>query len=134
MLKVVLMCVMAFWMCLAGAADKEVAMSATELAVQKRFVERFDNTPVVAVRRTPYGLFEVQLGMDLVYTDELVSFVIDGTLIDAKTRRDVTRERLAGVIFIDPPWWLSGVPAFQRAAPECMPDFPSGEPHWQQVG
>ena len=27
-----------------------------------------------------------------------------------------------------------GVPAFQRAAPECMPDFPSGEPHWQQVG
>jgi len=94
MLKVVLMCVMAFWMCLAGAADKEVAMSAAELAVQKRFVERFDNTPVVAVRRTPYGLFEVQLGMDLVYTDELVSFVIDGTLIDAKTRRDVTRERL----------------------------------------
>ncbi|KAG1082459.1 hypothetical protein G6F40_015117 [Rhizopus arrhizus] len=27
-----------------------------------------------AVRRTPYGLFEVQLGMDLIYTDEKVTW------------------------------------------------------------
>ena len=63
-------------------------------SVQKRFLERFDKTAITAVRPTPYGLFEVQLGMDIVYTDEQVSFVLDGTLIDAKTRRDITKERL----------------------------------------
>jgi thiol:disulfide interchange protein DsbC len=79
-------------------------------AVQKLFAERFDNAQVTAVRQTPYGLYEVQLGMDLVYTDEKVSFVLDGTLIDAKTRRDVTRERqdaLAKVPFDQLPFELS---------------------------
>ena len=80
-------------------------------AVQKLFAERFDNPPITAVRATPYGgLYEVQLGMDLVYTDENVSFVLDGTLIDAKTRRDVTRERqdaLAKVPFDQLPFELS---------------------------
>ncbi|ARP97233.1 DsbC family protein [Bordetella genomosp. 13] len=62
-------------------------------AVRDRFRERFTGMDVTAVRRTPYGLFEVQLGMDLVYTDENVSWVMQGPLIDAKTRRDVTAER-----------------------------------------
>jgi len=62
-------------------------------AVRKRFQVRFNGMDVTAVRRTPYGLFEVQLGMDLVYTDENVSWVMQGPLIDAATRRDVTRER-----------------------------------------
>ena len=62
--------------------------------MQKLFLERFDKTPVTAVLPTAYGLFEVQLGMDIVYTDEQVNFVLDGSLIDARTRRDVTKERL----------------------------------------
>ncbi|MDO9025681.1 DsbC family protein [Zwartia sp.] len=66
---------------------------AKSLAVQKLFAQRFDNPPITAVRPTPYGLYEVQLGMDLVYTDENVTFVFDGILIDAKTRQDYTRER-----------------------------------------
>jgi thiol:disulfide interchange protein DsbC len=61
-------------------------------AVKKRFAARFAGTPVTAVRRTPYGLYEVQLGMDLVYTDEHVTWVMEGPLIDAATRRDVTQE------------------------------------------
>ncbi len=63
-------------------------------AVRKLFAQRFENTPVTAVRSTPYGLFEVQMGSDIVYTDEKVTFVLDGTLIDAQTRTDVTRARL----------------------------------------
>ncbi len=74
----------------AAAASSEDAKLA---AVKKLFAERFNNPPIAGVRSTPYGLYEVQLGSDLVYTDEQVSFVLDGTLIDAKTRRDITRER-----------------------------------------
>ena len=61
-------------------------------AVKDRFKQRFTGMDVTAVRRTPYGLFEVQLGMDLLYTDEKVTWVMEGPLIDAMTRRDVTRE------------------------------------------
>jgi thiol:disulfide interchange protein DsbC len=71
-------------------------------AVKERFRQRFDGMDVTAVRRTPYGLFEVQLGMDLIYTDEKVTWVMEGPLIDAMTRRDVTREtqeRLSAVSF-----------------------------------
>jgi len=58
-------------------------------AVQKLFEQRFDNPSITAVRPTPYGLYEVQLGPDLVYTDEKVTFVFDGTLIDAKRVRTI---------------------------------------------
>lgn len=70
---------------------------AKSLEVQKLFSQRFDQMTVTAVRPTPYGLYEVQLGPDLVYTDEKVTFVFDGTLIDAKTRQDYTRERLDAI-------------------------------------
>lgn len=66
-------------------------------AVQKLFSQRFGNPSITAVRPTPYGLYEVQLGPDLVFTDEQVTFVFDGTLIDAKTRQDFTRERLDAI-------------------------------------
>jgi thiol:disulfide interchange protein DsbC len=91
----------------AAAASAEDAKAA---AVKKLFAERFNNPPIVGVRSTPYGLYEVQLGTDLVYTDEKVNFVLDGTLIDAKTRRDITRERqdeLAKLPFEQLPFELS---------------------------
>ena len=75
-------------------------------AVGKLFAERFDNPPVKAIRATPYGLYEVQMGNEIVYTDRQVSFVFDGTLIDAKTRKDVTAERLeqlSRIVFDDLP-------------------------------
>jgi len=63
-------------------------------AVAKRFGELFTDLEVTAARRTPYGIYEVQIGSDLIYTDEKVTWVMEGPLIDAATRRDVTRERL----------------------------------------
>lgn len=82
------------------AAGNDKVYSTTAIApdpqadeVRKRFQVRFNGMDVTAVRRTPYGLFEVQLGMDLVYTDENVTWVMQGPLIDAATRRDITRER-----------------------------------------
>lgn len=76
------------------------SVSTTDLApdpiadgVRQRFMQRFSGMPVTAVHRTPYGLFEIQLGMDLVYTDEGVNWVMEGPLIDATTRQDVTQAR-----------------------------------------
>ena len=38
---------------------------------------------------------------ELIYTDATVSFIIDGSLIDAKTRKNVTQARMAQLIKID---------------------------------
>ena len=87
----------------AGKGDKVV--STTQVApadpvadaVKDRFRQRFSGMDVTAVRRTP-GF----MGMDLIYTDEKVTWVMEGPLIDAMTRRDVTREsqeKLSAVTF-----------------------------------
>jgi thiol:disulfide interchange protein DsbC len=76
-----------------GTAGAGAANSADTDQVAALFRQRFPDLNVTAVRRTPYGLYEVQVGMDLIYTDDKVGWVMEGPLIDAATRRDVTRER-----------------------------------------
>jgi thiol:disulfide interchange protein DsbC len=72
-----------------GAAEVDVD------TVRKLFVERFPGVKIEAVKRTPFpDLFEVQIGMDLLYTDGDVDYVMQGALIDAQTRRDLTAESL----------------------------------------
>lgn len=70
-------------------------------AVKQRFRERFGNMPVTEVRHTAFGLFEIQLGSSLVYTDEPVTFVLDGHLIDASNRQDITEQRLEELARVD---------------------------------
>lgn len=65
-------------------------------AIRKTFIERFPGIEVSDVRPTPFpGLFEVQIGMDLLYTDANVAYVMQGALVDVQTRKDLTAERLA---------------------------------------
>lgn len=69
--------------------------------VAKRFESRFDGMDVAAVRLTSYGLYEVQIDTDLIYTDRDVSWVMQGPLIDAKTRENVSAKRLEQLSAID---------------------------------
>src|SRR3546814_20417436 len=65
------------------------------LPICKSFQERFPGVDIVVVKRTRFpGLFEVQIGMDLLYTDGNVDYLMQGSLIDAKSRTDLTAERL----------------------------------------
>jgi thiol:disulfide interchange protein DsbC len=77
------------------------APTAAENTVRKLFTDRFGAVAIDSVTRTPYGLFEVRIGSDLLYTDDKVSFVLDGTLIDAATKRNVTRERVEKLLAIN---------------------------------
>ena len=80
-----------------GAVDAQRMVGQSDVtteAVKQLFSERFGNMPVVEVRYAPFGLFEVQIGSSLVYTDQAVSYVLDGHLIDASTREDLTEVRL----------------------------------------
>jgi len=64
-------------------------------------------TPVESIQKTPYlGLYEVLTKEKLFYTDEKVNYLFTGEIIEAKTRQNVTRERLnklATITFSDLP-------------------------------
>lgn len=85
----------------AAAVAAQPAPTAAEAGVKKLFTDRFGAVAIDSVTRTPYGLFEVRIGSDLLYTDDKVSFVLDGTLIDAATKRNVTRERVEKLLAIN---------------------------------
>jgi thiol:disulfide interchange protein DsbC len=70
----------------------------------KNSVEAYIGVPVVdAVRRVPQGgLYEVLLNTgEIIYTDETVSFIVDGRIIDTKTRQDITAARQEQLSTID---------------------------------
>ncbi len=70
----------------------------------KEKMEAFIGAPVIeSVQPTPFGaLYEVVLKSgELVYTDEAVSFLIDGNVIDTATRRNITQARLNELSGID---------------------------------
>ena len=61
----------------------------------KKLIEARMQSKVQSVTKTPYGgLYEVYMDNRLHYTDEKVSFVIFGVLVDTKTNRNVTEQRM----------------------------------------
>ncbi len=52
-------------------------------------------TVIDSVTRTPFfGLFEVRVGGEIVYTDEKVTYVFHGNVLDGKTMENLTQERI----------------------------------------
>lgn len=77
---------------------------ANDEATVKKNLDNFIGTPAVeSVKKTPYGgLYEVVLKSgELIYTDANVSFLVDGSLIDTKTRKNVTQARMLQLSKID---------------------------------
>ncbi|HRD35331.1 MAG TPA: DsbC family protein [Rhodocyclaceae bacterium] len=73
-------------------------------AVVKKGMEAFVGAPAVeVVKKTDYaGVYEVLLKSgELVYTNENVDFIIDGRIIDTKSRTDITETRLNQLSAID---------------------------------
>src|SRR5438046_1983803 len=67
---------------------------ADEASVKRGVETRFTGIKVDSVTLTPYaGLYEVLVGESLFYTDDKVSFVLKGDLIDARTQKNLTEER-----------------------------------------
>ena len=82
---------------LAGSA------SADEASLRKVIEAAYPRMTVDSITKTLYaGLYEVYMGGQIVYTDEKFSFLIaEGHLVDSKTKKDVTTERLADLSKID---------------------------------
>lgn len=76
---------------------------ADEASLKKAIEAAYPKFKVDSVTKTPYpGLYEVFMGGQIVYTDEKLSFLIaEGRLVDPKTKKDITGERLEELTKID---------------------------------
>lgn len=70
----------------------------------KKGIESFIGSPAVEnVTKTPYGgLYEIVLKSgEVIYTDDKVGFILDGSIIDTKTRSNITQARQNQLSTID---------------------------------
>ena len=78
----------------AAALAFSMPTQADEASVKKALEGKL-GAPVTSVTKTPYlGLYEVYADGQIVYTDEKVSALLVGSLIDGKTMKNVTTERM----------------------------------------
>ena len=68
--------------------------AADETVVKKLMAAKFPQAKIESVQKTTYGgLYEVYMDGRLHYTDEKMSFILIGELIDTKTSLNVTEQR-----------------------------------------
>jgi len=80
----------------AGAALADTQPGTDEVALKAAIHKKFPEIKLDSLKKTQYGgLYEaVMEGSQVFYTDKNVEFILVGNLIDAKTQRNVTEERI----------------------------------------
>ena len=76
---------------------------AQDALIRKNLAERLPNLPKIdEISKTPMaGLYEVRIGQEILYADEQGNYLIQGNLIDTKTRTDLTDARVDKLTAID---------------------------------
>jgi len=89
--------------CAASLLGLMASAWADEAAIRKNLAERLPNFPPIdEVAKTPIpGIYELRLGTDILYTDEQGNHVFQGSLVDTKTRANLTEARIAKLTQID---------------------------------
>jgi len=85
------------------AAVLAIGAWADEAAIRKNLAARLPNFPPIdEVSKTPIpGVYELRIGTDVLYSDEQGQTIIQGSLIDTKTRANLTEARIAKLTQID---------------------------------
>ncbi|MEQ1808237.1 MAG: DsbC family protein [Burkholderiaceae bacterium] len=76
---------------------------ADEATIRKNISERMPDFPKIdEVSKTPIpGVFELRVGAEIFYSDEQGNHLIDGQLIDTRSRNNLTEARLSKINAID---------------------------------
>ena len=85
-----------------GAALAHAAV-AQEAVIRKNIAERLPDFPKIdEVSKTPIpGLYELRVGTEILYTDEHGDHVIEGQLIETRTRANLTAARIDKLTAVD---------------------------------
>ncbi len=92
---------------LALTATVSLSAFADEASVKKAIEAKLGGNKVTSVTKTPYlGLYEVYADGQIFYTDEKITAILAGSLIDGQSMKNVTSERmqkLTAISFSDLP-------------------------------
>lgn len=68
---------------------------ADEAAIRKNLSARYPDVTVDEVNKTPIpGLYELRLGTEVIYSDADGNYLVQGSIIDTKSRKNLTEERV----------------------------------------
>jgi thiol:disulfide interchange protein DsbC len=71
------------------------AQNSVEATIKKNIEPRLGGAKIESIKENPYGgLYELRVAGDILYTDKKGEFLVIGHVYDAKTTRDLTRERI----------------------------------------
>ncbi len=86
-----------------GSAAISLVSYANEAMLKKSIEAAYPKFSVDSISKTPYaGLYEVYIGGQIIYTDEKFSFlIVEGRVVDPKSKKDLTTERLTELNKID---------------------------------
>jgi thiol:disulfide interchange protein DsbC len=87
----------------ASIALLAAAAGADEATIRKTIAERLPDFPKIdEVSKTPIpGIFELRIGGEVLYTDDSGNHIIQGSLIDTRTRGNLTEARLEKINAVD---------------------------------
>ena len=76
---------------------------ADEASLRKALEAAYPKFKIESVVKTPYaGLYEVYMGGQIIYTNDKLSYLIaEGRLVDPKTKKDITADRMEELTKID---------------------------------
>jgi thiol:disulfide interchange protein DsbC len=76
---------------------------ADDAAIRKNISERLPQFPKIdEITKTAIpGLYELRVGTELYYSDEQGNYIIEGQLVDTKSRVNLTEERIAKLTAVD---------------------------------
>jgi thiol:disulfide interchange protein DsbC len=79
------------------------AAHADEAAIRKNLPQRIPTLPPIdEVIKSPIpGVYEVRLGTELLYVDENGDYILQGSLVDAKTRTNLTEAKINKLTAVD---------------------------------
>ncbi|MCZ8256816.1 MAG: DsbC family protein [Polaromonas sp.] len=80
-----------------------IPVFAQEAVIRKNLSEKLPAfAKIDEVSKTPMnGLYEVRVGFDIYYTDEHGDYLLQGNLLDLKSRRNLTEERVEKLTAVD---------------------------------
>ena len=77
---------------IAGCVD---AQNTAETNIRKNIEPRLGGAKIDSIKETPYsGMYELRVGSDILYTDKKGEYLFIGQVYEAKTTRNLTRERI----------------------------------------
>ena len=86
--------VLAASLAISGLMTAGVTIANPDL-VKKEVEKKFPEVKIERVTKTNYGgLYEIFAGSEILYTDEKVTFLVLGNLIDTQTRNNITEARM----------------------------------------